>query len=82
MPSPGSQAYQSLPAVSVSYVLLILFPASALFDLLVLLSFSNLVLAAMKSAAASGNSPTFGSQDLEVDDDTMYDHTIVTRVYM
>ena len=62
-PSPGLQAFRDLPAVLVLWVPSILF--------LPFLSYffrcSNLVLAAMKSAAASADStsPTFGSQASE-----------------
>jgi hypothetical protein len=69
-PSPGSQDYQDLPAVSVSCVLLIRF-CSLLFLTYSLRLCSDLVLAAMKNSvttSASGNSPVFGSQDLAVDD--------------
>lgn len=41
--------------------------AFALFKSLISSVFSDLVLAAMKSAATSGSTPAFGSQDLEMD---------------
>lgn len=69
-PSPASQAYRDLPAVSVSCVLLNSFWFFLAYSLH---PCSNLVLAAMKksvAASAGGSSPAFGSesQDFGADD--------------
>ena len=64
-PSPNSQAYKDLPAVSISCVLFILLPLFLTY----LFNCRSLVLATMKSVAptAGRNSPTFDSQEFKAE---------------